>query len=162
MSRLFQMEFEKTVIKKCFGLRVSGKSVCVCYPYGYNTWQLYDTFLAPSLCNCYKRYDKQGCILNPPHTLELYYRVQEALDITVVYTISVQKKPTISAPQWTAAWTELHTSTQTAPLLPLGRDVRLPQLRQSDVTKERHLSPQQGGMFTVCFWGEWPKWKFSL
>ena len=51
----------------CFGLRVSGKCVCV-------------------LSHMVTTHDN-----TIPHTLELYYRVQEALDITVVYTISVQK-----------------------------------------------------------------------
>ena len=88
MSPLFQMEHTMWFNNMGFGLRVSGKRGA-CYLHGYDPGQLYDTFLEPSLCNCYeRRYNKQYCIWNPPQTIALYYRCPGSLTHTQMRTLN--------------------------------------------------------------------------
>ena len=74
------MELERFAIKEKSFFRVSEKREA-CYSHGYGQRQFNNTFLVPSLCYCYERYNKECCIWNPPHTIVIYYRFPGSLTL---------------------------------------------------------------------------------
>ena len=67
-------------IKKINLAESSRKEGGICYSYGYNPRQLYDTFLVP-LCHCCKRFNKRCYTENPPQTVVLSYRCLGSLTL---------------------------------------------------------------------------------